>query len=98
MIDGNPHPGLRGSGPWRSCRPGRRWSAIEVLARADVVADRLLFIGATVAVVDRAKVVLELSERRVPIAQHDAGEHSTFVIRGIVRRRHWRTGGICQPV
>jgi hypothetical protein len=50
------------------------------MARSDVDADRLVLVGTAVAVVDRAELVLELSERRVPIAQHDAGRPSAFAV------------------
>jgi len=55
--------------------------------RADEVADRLLFVGAAVAVVDRAEVVLELGECRAPVAQHSAGQHSADGVSGVERRR-----------
>jgi len=47
---------------------------VQVPAGGDVRVDRLLFVGAAVTVVDRAQVVLEFREGRLPVTQRDGGE------------------------
>jgi hypothetical protein len=48
--------------------PAGRHPAVQVPGRADVAADRLFFVRSAIPVVDGPEMVLELGERRFPVA------------------------------